>query len=107
MDKEHVRDATRTTAPDGRIFTPIPLVSREVHLAGAVTRFPVWRLWDVDASAGYTVDRFGGRGSFLTARATPNPATRVGLEWWGERRLYSLATTQRALRGGARVMVRF
>ena len=72
VDKEHVRETTRTTAFDGRVFAPIPLVSREVHLAGVVTRFPVRRLWDVEASAGYTVDRFGGRGSFLTARATPD-----------------------------------
>jgi Tfp pilus assembly protein PilF len=107
VDKEHVRGATRTTAADGRLFAPIPLVSREVHLAGVVTRFPVRRLWDVEASAGYTVDRFGGRGSFLTARATPTPGSRVGLDVWGERRLYSLATTQQALRGGARLTVRF
>jgi tetratricopeptide (TPR) repeat protein len=106
VDKEHVRDVTRTSALDGRLFAPIPLVSREVHLAGVVTRLPV-RLWDVEGSAGYTVDRFGGRGSFLTGRATPVAGSRLGLDFWGERRLYSLATTQRALRGGARLTVRF
>jgi hypothetical protein len=107
VDKEHVRARSLATASDGRLFAPIPLVSREVHLAGVVTRFPVARLWDVDASAGYTLDRFGGRGSFLTARATANPASRIGLDFWGERRLYLLATTQQALRGGARLTVRF
>jgi hypothetical protein len=107
VDKEHVRDATRTTAFDGRVFAPIPLVSREVHLAGLVTRFPVRRLFDMEASAGYTADRFGGHGSFLTARATPTPGSRVGIDFWGERRLYLLSTTQRALRGGARLTVRF
>jgi tetratricopeptide (TPR) repeat protein len=107
VDTEHVRETTRRTALDGRVFSPIPLVSREVHLAGVVTRFPVRRLWDMEASAGYTVDRFGGRGSFMTARATPAPGSRVGLDVWGERRLYSLSTTQQALRGGARLTVRF
>ena len=78
-----------------------------MHLAGAVTRFSIRPLWDVEASAGYTVDRFGGRGSFLTARATPVAGSRLGLELWGDSRLYSLTTTQQALRGGARVTVRF
>jgi tetratricopeptide (TPR) repeat protein len=107
VDKEHVRDTTRATAFDGRIFAPVPLVSREVHLAGVVTRFPVRGLWEMEASAGYTVDRFGGRGSFMTTRAMPAPGRRVGLDFWGERRLYSLVTTQQALRGGARLTVRF
>jgi hypothetical protein len=107
VDKEHVRDAARAVASDGSLFSPIPLVSREVHLAGVVTRFPVRRLWDMEASAGYTVDRLGGRGSFMTARATPMPAARIGLDLWGERRLYSLSTSQQALRAGARLTVRF
>jgi tetratricopeptide (TPR) repeat protein len=107
MDKEHVVASTRIAAFDGRLFAPIPLVSREVHLAGVVARFPVRRLWDIEAGGGYTVDRLGGRGSFASARATALPGRRIGLDLWGERRLYSLATTQQALRGGARVTVRF
>jgi tetratricopeptide (TPR) repeat protein len=107
LDKEHVRSADVVTTTDGRVFMPVPLTSREVHLAGAVTRFPIHRIWEVDASAGYTVDRFGGRGSFVTARATPTLRAPVGLELWGERRLYSLTTTQRVRRSGIRLTVRF
>jgi hypothetical protein len=107
IDTEHVRETTRSVTADGSLFSPLPLVSREVHLAGVITRFPVRRFWDVEASAGYTVDRLGGRGSFMTARATPTPKARVGLDLWGERRLYLLSTSQQALRGGARLTVRF
>ncbi len=107
LDKEHRLSLTHVTAADGRAVTPIPLSSREVHLAGAIARFPIRQRWDVDATAGYTFDRLGGRGSFLTAHVTPRPTLRTGIEAWAEWRLYALTTTQRAWRSGMRLVVRF
>lgn len=106
LDLEHRISATTATTAEGAAFTPIPLASREVHVAGAISRFPA-ALWDVEASAGYTVDRLGGRGSFLTARATPSPGARLGVEFWMERRLFSVTTTQHEIRTGAALKVRF
>ena len=81
-------------------------LTRTSPLVGAVTRFPIRRLWEVDASAGYTADRLGGHGTFLTARMTPRPSARLGVELWGERRLYAIETTQQAVRGGLALVVR-
>jgi tetratricopeptide (TPR) repeat protein len=106
LDIEHRRSASVVEAADGRTFTPVPLSSREVHVAGAISRFKA-AIWDVEAAVGYTVDRLGGHGSFLTARMTPPAGARVGAEFWVERRLYSLATTERVLQIGAALRVRF
>ncbi|NOT45669.1 MAG: hypothetical protein HOP14_13790, partial [Acidobacteria bacterium] len=106
LDKEHRQSAT--LVGDGDVaFAPIPLSSREVHLFGVVSRTQMGRLGELDASAGYTADRLGGRGAFLTARLTPRPAARAGLEVWLDRRLYTIVTTQRVLGTGARLAVRF
>jgi tetratricopeptide (TPR) repeat protein len=107
LDTERVRRATRVTIADGRTFAPIPLVSREVHVFGLLGRAVVGRFGEVDVSGGYAVDRLGGHGSFLAGRLTPHPAARIGLELWGERRLYQIVTTQQALRFGVRGAVRF
>ncbi|MDH4064674.1 MAG: hypothetical protein OEW19_09755, partial [Acidobacteriota bacterium] len=107
LDKEHKLSASVATATDGQTFVPIPLVSREVHLFGAIGRFNVRTLWEVEAAGGYTIDRLGGHGSFLTARMTPPLSARAGLELWADQRLYTIATSQRAISAGARFVVRF
>lgn len=107
LDKEHRLRASVSTTPEGQEFVPVPLVSREVHLFGAVSRFAVARDWEVEATGGYTFDRLGGRGSFVTARLVPPASARVGVELWADRRLFALATTQRVLKAGARLTVRF
>jgi hypothetical protein len=107
LDKERRLGGTMAVTPDGFTFSPVPLQSREVHVFGAITRAPIRRLWDVEAAAGYALDRFGGRGSFLTVHAAPRVTARAGLELWAERRLFILATTQQAVRFGARGLVRF
>lgn len=106
LDKEHRQRATLVGDGD-TAFAPIPLSSREVHLFGVVSRTQMGRLGELDASAGYTADRLGGHGAFLTARLTPRPAARAGLEVWLDRRLYTIVTTQRVLGTGARLAVRF
>ena len=107
LDKEHRLAATQQMLPDGQTFMPIPIVSREVHLVGAIGRFSLRDIWDVEATGGYTIDRLGGHGSFLTARLTPRPAARAGLSLWIDRRLYAIATSQQVLRTGAQFTVRF
>jgi tetratricopeptide (TPR) repeat protein len=107
LDLERRLNATHVARTDGTSFAPIPLVSREVHVFGVVSRTSLRKLGEVDASSGYTVDRLGGRGSFVTARLTPPPDARVGVELWGERRRYTLATSQQAVGLGARVVVGF
>ncbi len=106
FDMEHRYRATFAATPDGFVFAPIPLVNREVHVMAVIGRFPA-ALWDVEAGAGYTLDRLGGHGAFFTAHLTPKPDERVGLELWAERRRYALATTQQELRAGVSLMVRF
>jgi len=107
LDKEHVRSATVVTAADRRPFVPIPLSSREVHVFGAISRFTALNLWETEVAAGYTIDRLGGRGSFVTARAIPRPTARVGVELWAERQLYTIATTHQVFRSGVRLTTRF
>ncbi|MDH4065055.1 MAG: hypothetical protein OEW19_11695, partial [Acidobacteriota bacterium] len=107
LDKEHRLRASAAAGTDGTRFVPIPLVSREVHLVGAISRFALADLWDVEVAGGYTIDRLGGRGSFASVRLTPPPAARAGLEFWADRQLYSVATSQRVFRAGARLTVRF
>lgn len=107
LDKEQRLRATVSATPGGEAFVPVPLLSREVHLFGAITRFPMASLWEVEATGGYTLDRLGGRGSFATIRLTPPAGARVGVELWADRRLFAVVTTQRAVRAGLRVQVRF
>jgi hypothetical protein len=95
------------TAADRRPFVPIPLSSREVHVFGAISRFTALNLWETEVAAGYTIDRLGGRGSFVTARAIPRPTARVGVELWAERQLYTIATTHQVFRSGVRLTTRF
>lgn len=107
LDKEQRLGATLVATSDGSVFMPIPLMSREVHLLGAVVRTGLEAGWQFEGAGGYTVDRLGGRGGFFTARLTPPPAARTGVELWAEHRLFVLATSQRVFRAGARLKVRF
>jgi hypothetical protein len=107
IDKEQRLSSTVVRADDGLEFTPVPLVSREVHLLGMIAALETIPLGRIEATGGYTFDRFGGRGGFLTARMTPRDTARAGLDLWIDRRLYMLATTQQVLRVGARFAYRF
>jgi tetratricopeptide (TPR) repeat protein len=107
LDKEHRRNATVAATPEGLMFAPVPLVSREVHLFGAIGRFNARRLGEAEATGGYTVDRLGGRGTFMGARLTPRPTATAGVALWAERRLYTVVTTERVLRAGMSLAIRF
>jgi tetratricopeptide (TPR) repeat protein len=107
LDKEHRRSGTVVTTPEGLSFAPVPLASREVHLFGAIAKFNPFRVWEGEATGGYTLDRLGGRGAFMTARLTPPPNATFGVALWAERRLYTIATTERVLRAGMSLTVRF
>jgi tetratricopeptide (TPR) repeat protein len=105
LDVEHRLSGTTALSPEGVLFRPIPLASREVHVTGVVTRFSAaW--WDVETAAGYTIDRLGGRGAFGTAHLVPRPDARMGLELWVDRRLYQAATSQHEIRAGAALRLR-
>jgi tetratricopeptide (TPR) repeat protein len=107
LDKEHRRNGTVATTPEGALFAPVPLASREVHLFGAIARFNALRIWEAEATGGYTFDRLGGRGTFMSARLTPRPTAVAGIALWAERRLYTVATTERVLRAGMSLAIRF
>lgn len=107
LDKERRLAVPDRVPADGRVLTPIPLVNREVHLFGAIGRMAAGRLGDVETTAGYTIDRLGGRGAFVTARSTPRSDSRVGLSLWADRRVYAVVTTQRVMTAGAQLTVRF
>ncbi|MFN8057626.1 MAG: hypothetical protein U0Q12_00560 [Vicinamibacterales bacterium] len=106
LDKEHRLDATVAVAPDGLRFTPIPLVSREVHLVGLVG-VQEGGAGRVEGTVGYTLDRFGGRGAFLTGRVRTAETRRIGLDLFVDRRLYTITTTARVLRAGLAFTYRF
>jgi tetratricopeptide (TPR) repeat protein len=107
LDKEHRRNGTIATTSAGLSFAPVPVASREVHLFGAIARFNALRIWEAEATGGYTFDRLGGRGTFISARLTPRPTAAAGIALWAERRLYTVATTERVLRAGLSLAVRF
>lgn len=89
-----------------RTFVSPPLSSREVHVFGTTSRLrTAW--WEIDAGAGYNVDRLGGRGPFLSVRLTPPPGARLGVELWADWRQSAIVTRQRARQAGAALRVGF
>lgn len=108
FDKETSLGVKAAVNPDvAGVARTIALSSREVHLFGAVSRLALRGLGELETTGGYTVDRLGGRGSFLTARLNPPLTAKVGVSAWFDRRVYALATTQQAVRSGVQMMVRF
>lgn len=91
---------------DGGTAYIVPITNREVHLFAATTRFRM-SPWDVNATAGYDIDRLGGRGPVFGFRLTPPASARVGLEVWGDWSLYSVVTTQRVRTAGVALRVGF
>ena len=80
----------------------LPLLSREVHAFTGATSGDWGRALHWEASAGFAVDRLGGRGPYTSGVVlwTPSPKLRTGV--WIDRRLNTIATVS-----GSALQVRF
>lgn len=106
LDKESLRGATWRRDESGTAFAPVPIIGREIHVPGVLIRHGIDANLSLDTYAGYAVDRLGGHGPVLEARARWSRPRAVA-ELWVDRRLQTLATTTVATRVGASVALRF
>jgi hypothetical protein len=86
---------------------PLPLVSREVHALSVFGDTGSDRDLRAEFSAGYAVDRLGGRGPFATGRFTYRFLRHGEAQVWFDRRLNSIATGQVVNRYGSYFIWRF
>ena len=91
----------------GNEFSPIPLVSREVHAPSVLLAHQIRRSLRAEVFVGHSWDRFGGRGLFEGARVAYRPSWPLEIQVWFERRLNSIATEQVVNRIGAYAFRRF
>lgn len=99
VDGEH----RRFVAPS----QPLPLVSREVHAMSVFGDTGSDRDLRAEFSAGYAIDRLGGRGPFATGRFTYRFLRHGEAQVWFDRRLNSIATGQVVNRFGSYFIWRF
>jgi tetratricopeptide (TPR) repeat protein len=92
FDGEYRTSIRSEVGPSGVPFTPIPLVSREVHAIDLAAGCNLTRGLRVDGFAGYGVDRLGGTGPYLGLRIAGEVAKRLEVQGDFERRLDSVNT---------------
>jgi hypothetical protein len=100
FDKESVRGLDPGT---------IPLVSREVHAASIMGQVRFTRRLAAEGFWGFVRDRLGehAQGPVVGSRLTRAGSSRLGFQFWFERRRNSVATGQIVNRAGAHVYWRF
>jgi hypothetical protein len=96
FDGEYRLTLQQRTGQDGRVFAPLPLLSREVHTVGgalihAVKGGPM-RGWRFESAGGYAVDRLGGRGPYVNLRAVYDRSGRWRIEVLWDHRLNRVDT---------------
>jgi hypothetical protein len=91
----------------GTPFSPVPLISREIHFAD----LSFWKRWNstcwTDGFAGYSVDRLGGSGPFAGVNLKCEPRRGFGGTIWFDQRLHTVDTSQIVLRLGGTLFWRF
>jgi cellulose synthase operon protein C len=107
LDTEHALSVATREAADGLEFHPLPLVNREVHSAGVTVAGQPLRNVQASATAGYAVDRFGGRAPFLSASLNYKNRGRFGGGIDFDRRLYFFNTAQTVTTFGGHLSFRF
>jgi hypothetical protein len=107
LDAEHKLSVATREAVDGSEFHPLPLVNREVHSAGVTVAGELLRNVQASASAGYAVDRFGGRAPFVSANLNYKNRGRFGGGIGFDRRLYFFNTAQTVTTLGGHLSFRF
>ncbi|MBM3728925.1 MAG: hypothetical protein FJW40_26300 [Acidobacteria bacterium] len=92
FDIEHVRQLQQRRDAAGNVYAPVPLLSREVHAftGGSSGQFGRKGTWDI--SAGWAVDRLGGRGPYVSGSVLWTPAANLKAGVWFDRRLNMIAT---------------
>ncbi|MEZ5354039.1 MAG: tetratricopeptide repeat protein [Bryobacteraceae bacterium] len=108
FDAEHRTSVARRPAPSGRLFAPLPFVSREIHTVGAATVQPLSGNWRVEAGAGMMVDRLGGRGPYMSGRAVYDAPGGLSFQMFFDRRINNLYSAAGAAnQAGVSVTYRF
>lgn len=92
FDTERSLYRATKTGPGGQPFHPLPLVSREVHAFSVAAAGTLREFTNYDATAGYAVDRLGGKGPFFSARLTYGRWRRLRPEVWFDHRLNTINT---------------
>ena len=86
----------------GKLFEPLPLLSREVHGAGLSFTEPIGSHAKVSGASGMAVDRLGGYAPFLNFKVAYEPRGHFSASLDFDRRLYFLnsAQTVTTVKGG-------
>ncbi|MBV8903081.1 MAG: hypothetical protein JOZ22_05545, partial [Acidobacteriia bacterium] len=107
LDAEYKLSVATRTAPDGSLFHPLPLVTREVHSGGLGLSGQPLRHLEAAVSAGYAADRYGGQAPFITVTLNYRDRGRFNAGAEFERRLYFLNTAQTLTTLGGHFLFRF
>jgi len=107
FDGESRRSIGTWTGADGVRFSPLPLVSREVHAVNALTATGLISHLRAEGFAGLAWDRLGGRGPFFGGRITYDRPGALGAQLSFDRSLYVVKTVERLNRFGGSLFWRF
>jgi hypothetical protein len=107
IESEYRISSKTLTDELGLVYSPVPLISREIHFVD--TSF--WKKWNsscwTDGFAGYSVDRLGGSGPFAGVKLRCEPRQGLGGTIWFDQRLHTVDTSQIVLRLGGTLFWRF
>jgi len=96
FDGEYRLTLQQRTGQDGRVFAPLPLLSREVHTVGGAfvhaMKLGPLRGWRFESTGGYALDRLGGSGPYVNLRGVYDRSTRWRIEVMWDRRLNRVNT---------------
>ena len=107
FDGESRRSIDVRTDAGGVPFSPIPLVSREVHAFEAVSNNDLTRRLRAQGFTGFAWDRLGGSGPFFGGRLTFQMPRNLDAEVWFDRRLFFVNTDEKINRVGGYIAWRF
>jgi hypothetical protein len=92
FDGEYRRSIHSRLSLEGELYSPIPLVSREVHAFDIAMGGTLHRSLRMDGFAGFALDRLGGTGPYLGMRFVGSLSRSIDAEADFERRLSSVNT---------------
>jgi hypothetical protein len=107
IEAEYRTAVSERTGPTGGVYSPVPLISREVHFAD-VAFYKRWsrNCWS-EGFGGFSIDRMGGSGPFAGAHLKLEPLRGLGAHLWIDQRLNTVDTSQWVLRAGGSLYWRF
>ncbi len=73
LNAEYIQSKTERTAPNGILFDPLPIVSREVHSVSLGIGDTIGTDWEYQINGGYAYDRLNERGPEVAGRLQYQP----------------------------------